>query len=115
MRNSSTLRTVEQLDLRSNQVNNLMEFCSLKCLSWLSLSSNALCDVVGLPHLPELKYLGLFANFLGTRPLSETAAEIKNNCPVVTHVFLLGNQYTDTEINEVLPRFSIISSPYPSV
>lgn len=98
--------------MRSNRVNSLIRFCSLENLSWLSLSSNSLTNIADLPSLPKLKYLGLFANFLGEENLEAIALNVKTKCPDLRNLFISGNEYRNIdEINFVFQRLGIINEP----
>jgi Leucine-rich repeat (LRR) protein len=112
MSNTISLCNIETLDLRSNRISSLAGFHPLPQLKWLSLSSNLLEDIEYLPILPNILYLGLFANYISNRPIDVVLQEVKQKCPKLTHFFLLGNKYSDQEISVSFPLYSLTNSNF---
>ena len=107
--NFTTLVTIVQLDLRSNRIASLQEAGPLLGIQWLSLSSNVLTNITGFPLMPQLKYVGLFANFLEV-PLEPLLNEIQIQSPLIMRIFLAGNQSIEIEnCNEIFEKFHILN------
>ena len=62
-----TLTKLKRLELQGNRLTNIWKdyIEPLRYLEYVSFSCNCISNIDNFPKLPNLKFLGLFGNYLG--------------------------------------------------